>query len=64
MTIILACVVSLSLLSNAFLIYKLKTVKRLRQSDFESELLADLLRGNALVRIERIAPESVFLRRT
>jgi hypothetical protein len=64
MTIILVCVVSLSLLSNAFLIYKLKTVKRLMQSDFESELLADLLRGNALVRIERIAPESVFLRRT
>ena len=37
--------------------------KKPKKTYDESEILADILRGNALVRIERIAPEAVFLRR-
>jgi hypothetical protein len=52
----------ISLTSNLFLLNKLSKLKK--NPDLTThEILADILKGNALVRIERIAPESVFLKR-
>jgi hypothetical protein len=53
----------LSLAANAAQFYKAKKSKTNSASSHDSRmLLADILRGDALVRITRIAPEDVFLR--
>jgi len=48
---------------NAFTLYKLKTDKPKRAESYDAKaLLRDLLNGDSLIRITRIAPEDVFLR--
>jgi hypothetical protein len=61
--ILLSCALGLSISLNAYLYFLFKKEQRKKLENIESEILIDILRGNALVRIERIAPESVFLRR-
>lgn len=47
---------------NAFFLMSRKTQSKEPQSQDAKRLLMDLLRGDALVRITRIAPEDVLLR--
>lgn len=53
----------LSLLTNAFLIYKLREKAKPNQNndDFK-ELTLDLISGSALIKITRLPKEDVFLK--
>lgn len=53
----------LSLVANTVMAWLIYSRKRQKPLTTEAhELLADLLRGGALVRVVRVAPEDVFLR--
>lgn len=54
------CVVSLAL--NAFLTFKFKQRKARPEAYEVGELLQDLLAGQALVKVQRVAPTDVFVR--
>lgn len=58
--IIFSLLFTASLLTNLYLIFYRKEPKERSDS---SELLMDLLDGNAIVRIERIDPADIFLRK-
>jgi hypothetical protein len=61
--VLIGCSLIFSLAANAVLVVKLRTDKAKPKPSYEaSALLRDILGGQALVRIERIAPENVFLR--
>lgn len=51
-----------SLSLNAYFLYRLKKIKSRPDSYEARELLQDLVSGDALVRITRVAPANVILR--
>jgi hypothetical protein len=61
--VVIASALIVSLAANAFLAVKLRASKTEPKYTYDAQaLLRDLLQGQALLRIERIAPEQVFLR--
>jgi len=59
----LVAILTASLCANALLVYLFRTSKRRRPLSISAEeLLGDLARGQAVIRIERIAPSDIFLR--
>lgn len=60
--IVFGVLLAFSLSANAYLFYLLRKIKKDRPMTRDAQmLLSDILRGNGLVRIKRIAPEDVFL---
>lgn len=54
----------LSFVANTVLAWLVFSRKRQKKMTIEAnEFLSDILRGGALVRVVRVAPEDVFLRR-
>jgi hypothetical protein len=60
----LSAVLLLSLFANIYLVYRLKKRPRkiLQETYDVTDLMADLLQGHALVRVERVCPTNVILR--
>lgn len=58
----LSILLALSIAGNVFFILRPKSRTRRENDRTAEELLADLLRGTAIVRIDRIAPSDVLLR--
>jgi hypothetical protein len=60
--VVTSCLLIASLGANALLGIKLKTRKAPSEMTYDaSQLLRDLLAGKALVKVERIAPEGLFI---
>lgn len=54
---------ALSVCLNGFLFLKLRELSKKPTPTYDvQDLLSDLMRGNALVKVSRVAPEDVFLR--
>lgn len=51
-----------SLISNAFLFYRLKRKPKKTETYDAKALMIDLMRGGALVEIKRLDPDSIYLR--
>lgn len=58
----LSILLAISVAANVFFIFRSNSKSRRENSRTAEELLADLLRGTAIVRIDRIAPSDVLLR--
>jgi preprotein translocase subunit YajC len=58
----LSILLAVSVATNVFFILRPNSKSRRENSRTAEELLADLLRGTAIVRIDRIAPSDVLLR--
>jgi hypothetical protein len=59
---VLSAMLIISISANVFFLLNLKKKPVKTNSRSAEELLSDLLRGTAIVRIERIAPSDVLLR--
>lgn len=61
--VIIGSALIVSLAANILLALKLRSSKRETKYTYDAQaLLRDLLAGQALLKLERIAPEQVFLR--
>ena len=60
--IILTALLVLSLTLNAYLFNQVKKFKAKPEAYGVAQLLHDLTAGTSLVKIERVAPEDIFLR--
>jgi hypothetical protein len=65
MTIVLAVILFISLCTNAYMAFKLKSSKKTPTPTYTAEeLIHDLTNGPAVVKIERINPGNIFIRRS
>lgn len=63
LTLVFSFLLASSVGLNAFLFFKSKNEKKDRKESLElSEFLHDLLSGNALIHVQRIAPADIILR--